>query len=354
LLEVTPSILRSLGKSLAYAAATLFACSSAQGGPLDEIGALSQLPPIDLGKLQSGEIVINRVAADGFSRGIGLESCYFIHAPVSAVGNLLLHWDPTRHRGSDVRIYREYRWPSGPEVFKSLRFSSNTSEDRWFLDHTLAVADGAAGGDLHLSAQEIDLVRQRVPKKEAASASAREANANQAWQEVLRGRSDSFARGGFAAVAPYSTDAAISPGSEVRGLLSLVPKAAKHFQPILNAKPMAANASATVDETVGYWELTQVRSHTTAQLAVFGARKSAESWQLLDCTYYPADTYFMSLNLFQLWPLEGGTIVWQVGLVSAPFRGYLGGVDRFVAGKQMTQETIDTIKTFRGDIEKRR
>ena len=31
-----------------------------------------------------------------------------------------------------------------------------------------------------------------------------------------------------------------------------------------------------------------------------------------------------------------GTLVWQVGFVSAPFRSYLGGVDRYVAGKQMT------------------
>ena len=62
----------------------------------------------------------------------------------------------------------------------------------------------------------------------------------------------------------------------------------------------------------------------------------------------------MALDLFQLWPVDGGTLVWQVGFVSAPFRTYLGGLDRFIAGKLMMQETLDTIIAFRSDIEKGR
>ena len=58
----------------------------------------------------------------------------------------------------------------------------------------------------------------------------------------------------------------------------------------------------------------------------------------------------MTLDLFQLWPVDGGTRVWQIGFVSAPFRSYLGGVDRYVAGKQMTTETLDTIRAFRVDF----
>ena len=89
------------------------------------------------------------------------------------------------------------------------------------------------------------------------------------------------------------------------------------------------------------------------QLGLFAARTSAESWQLVDCVYYPSDTYFMALDLFQLWPVEGGTLVWQAGFVSAPFRTYLGGVDRYIAGKQMTDETLSTISAYRAALEKR-
>ena len=352
---MTKTILhRSLGNLPVWLIAALLGASAAKGGPLDELKALAQLPPVDLAKLKNGEIVTDRGPLGDFSRGIYLESCYFVHAPVATVGDLLMHWDPTQHREMGVRLYREYRWPAAAEVFKSLRLSSDISEDRWLLEHTLETADGGAAGDLHLTAGEVDLVRQTVPEKDAASAPTHEAKANEVWQEILRRRSDSLERGGFAAVAPYGNDASISPGSEFRGLLSLAPRAAKHFRPIVSAKPIVSGASSAADEAVGYWEMTQVRNHTTLQLGIFAARKSADSWQLLDCVYYPSDTYFMSLDLFQLWPLDGGTLVWQVGFVSAPFRAYLGGVDRFVAGKQMTQETLDTIKTFRSEIEKLR
>ncbi len=89
------------------------------------------------------------------------------------------------------------------------------------------------------------------------------------------------------------------------------------------------------------------------QLGFFAAQKGPDSWQVVDCVYYPSDTYFMSLNFFQLWPVDGGTLVWHVGLVSAPFRSYLGGIDRYFAGKIMTQATLATIKAFRADLEQK-
>ena len=346
------SLPRSLGRPLGGLAAILLFSLPAQAGPLDELKALSQFPNADLARLKRGEIFTARGKEGDFSRGISLESCYFVRAPMAAVGKRLLHWNPTEHHARDVRLYREYGWPAGGDAFQTLRLTSTIAKDRWILEHTFAVADGEAPGDLHLTTAEVELIRKEVPRKNAASEQAREARANDVWGEILRRRSDALARGGIGAVPPYGTDAAISPGSEFRGLLSLHAGAAKHFRPILSAKPLAAGASATADETVGYWETTEVRGHNTLELGIFAARKSAESWQLVDCVYYPSDTYFMALDLFQLWPLEDGTLVWQVGFVSAPFRSYLGGVDRFVAGKQMTQETLATIKTFQADFAK--
>ena len=127
-----------------------------------------------------------------------------------------------------------------------------------------------------------------------------------------------LARGGLAAVAPYGTDNSLSPASEFRGLLTLAPKAAQHFQSITKAQPIVASGKPA-SEAIGYWEATRVRDHTTLQLGLFAAQKAPASWQLIDCVYYPSDTYFMALDLFQLWPLDGGTLVWQVGFVSAPF-----------------------------------
>ena len=319
--------------------ALLAAASGVQAAPLDKLRLLTQLPSLDLAKLKRGEIVTQRGPLGDFPRGIFLESCYFIHAPMEVVGNGLLHWDPKQHHDLEVRLYREYRLPGAAEVFKSLELSPGIPDDRWLLDHTARAAQTGAAGDLHLTSEEVGLLRQKESKPA------------EGWQEILRRRSEALARGGLGAVPAYGSDKSISPGSEFRGLLSLAPKAARHFQPITAAPPLAAKGKPA-SEAVGYWEATKVRDHTTLQLGLFAARKSPESWQLVDCVYYPSDTYFMALDLFQLWPVEGGTLVWQVGFVSAPFRSYLGGVDRFVAGKQMTQETIGTIKAFRADFEK--
>ncbi|MEO7167068.1 MAG: hypothetical protein ABI787_01875 [Spartobacteria bacterium] len=336
-----PALPRSLGRTLAGLLFPVLLSTTVTAGPLEELRSLSQLETIDLAQLKSGQIVTERGPNGGFSRGIYLESCYFVQAPMNVVGNALLHWDPVQHGDADVRFYREYALPAAADVFQKLRLDPAFSGDQWLLAQTAQAAENSAPGDLHLTPEELTLLRKKAEPPSAA------------WQEILRRRSEALARGGLAAVAPYSNDKSISPGSEFRGLLSLAPKAAKHFQPITSAAPLVAGG-APANEAVGFWEALKVRDHTTLQLGLFAARKSPDSWQLVDCIYYPSDTYFMALDLFQLWPVEGGTLVWQVGFVSAPFRSYLGGVDRFVAGKQMTQETLETIKRFRAGVEKRR
>lgn len=339
----------SLGNALVAFAALTLSATAIQAGPLDELKSNAQLPPLNLAKLKHGQIVTERGSDGNFARGISLESCYFVAAPMATVGEKLLHWDPTKHPGSQTRLYREYTFPAAHGVFQTIHLDPAIDNDRWILEHTLAIADGAAPSDLHLTIAEAALIRKEVPPKNSASRETRIARANHVWGEILRGRSSSLTQGGMAAIAPYTSDKSISPGSEFRGLFTLKSKAAKFFHPLLSSCPLTAS-SASADEAVGYWETTLVRGHTTLQLGLFAARKSPTAWQLIDCVYYPSDTYFMALDVFQLWPVDGGTLVWQVGLVSAPFRSYLGGLDRYVAGKQMTEETIDTIKRFRASF----
>ncbi len=331
----------SLGKRLILAALSAVAFGAGvQAGPLEELRSLSLFPSADLAQLKAGKILSERGPLGDFSRGIYLECCYYINAPMDAVGQGLLHWNPVQHRDPDVRLYQEYPLPGSPAVFQKLQLSSRFAGDNWLLEQTVRAAQNGAAGDLHLTSDELTLLRQKpMPPSEA-------------WQEILQRRSAALARDGLEAVPPYGSDKSISPGSEFRGLLSLAPKVARHFKPMTEAQPLVA-AGTPANEAVAYWEATKVRNHTTLQLGLYAARKSSDSWQLVDCVYYPSDTYFMALDLFQLWPVDGGTLVWQAGFVSAPFRTYLGGVDRYIAGKQMTDETLSTIKTFRAALERR-
>ncbi|MGB8340191.1 MAG: hypothetical protein WCE51_01265 [Chthoniobacterales bacterium] len=312
-----------------------------QAGPFEELRSDAQLSQrVDLARLKNGQIICTRGALGAFSRGISLQSCYFIRAPMQKVGDALLHWDPPKHKELEIHSYHEYSLPGTAAVFAKLRLDPGLPEDHWLLKQTDRVIQTGEAGDLHLT------------NKEAARLAKEKTPANTAWQEILHRRSDALAQGGLAAVPPYGADRSLSPASEFEGLLSLVPQAARHFQPIDAAWPHAA-AGRPANELIAYWETPKIRDHHILQLGFFAAQKGPDSWQVVDCVYYPSDTYFMSLNFFQLWPVDGGTLVWHVGLVSAPFRSYLGGIDRYFAGKIMTQATLATIKAFRADLEQK-
>ena len=81
------------------------------------------------------------------------------------------------------------------------------------------------------------------------------------------------------------------------------------------------------------------------------ARKSPGSCQVLDTTYFTSGTYYLSIDLYQLWPWENGTLVWQVDYISAPFRSYAIGVDKVLAAREMLKDTGRSIRLFRRDVE---
>ena len=105
--------------------------------------------------------------------------------------------------------------------------------------------------------------------------------------------------------------------------MKIAPAIAARFAPVLSKAPFSG-ATNPPDELVPYWEAALVRGHTSLHGGFLSARKSASSWQIADCTYFASDTYFFSVNLYELWPVENGTLVWQIDFVSAPFRGFDG------------------------------
>jgi hypothetical protein len=314
----------------------------ASANPLDELRSVSQIPSLDLAALKRGQIAVVQGQMGDFQRGIFVESCYFIAAPMELVGNGLLHWNPVQHNSADVRAYREFGLRASPETFRDLRLDPNRADDKWLITQTTRVAQGSdSGNELHLTTDEIAFLRQKP------------LSPSEFWQEILLRRSTALATGGLVAVAPYGREKSISPASEFRGLLSLAPRVAQHFRTSTEAHPLNVKGKVA-SEVVGYWEAEKVHNHTTLELGIIAVHKFPDSWQLIDCVYYTSDTYFMALDLFQLWPVEGGTLIWQVSFVSAPFRTYLGGVDRYIAIKQMVNETRDTIKAFQADLQRRR
>ena len=326
----------------------------ASAGALDQIRPISNLPEIDLAKLEQGDISGARGPTGSFSRGIYAESCYFIRATVPVVGEKLLHWNSAKHPELEISALREFRWPAPANAWDALALKSSRREDSWLTERTWqlrSVAD--AKTDLHVSSADIasfqEMARQ-APNN--PSTQQRDGIVNAFWRKLLHARNDALASGGFAAVPSYSAGGAeIAARPELESLLRQTPKIAAHFRVLVSGAPFKPGPSSDV-EIVPYWQAARVRGHTNLHGAFFVGRKGASSWQLADCTYYVSDTYFMSVTLYELFPQDNGTLVWQVDFASAPFRSYTGGLDRLFAGGEMVKEAARTAKLFRGDVEK--
>ena len=339
-----------------FAVASLLGGSFASvfAGGLDQIRPISKLPEIDLLKLKQGDIVSARGPLGSFPRGLYAETCYFSHAAVPGAGEKLLHWNSAKHPGLEISTLREFRWPAPADVWDALALNSSRREDRWLAERTWqlrSVSD--ARTDLHVSRIDIASFQEmtrRAPNN--PSAQQRDGVVNLFWRKLLRSRNDALASGGLGAVPSYSADGVeIATRPEFNSLLRQAPAIAAHFRPLINGAPFTSNSDAAV-EIVPYWQAAGARGHTNLHAAFFVGRKSTSSWQLADCTYYVSDTYFMSFTLYELFPEDNGTLVWQIDFASAPFRSFTGGLDRLFAGGEMVKEAAKAAKLFRGDVEK--
>ena len=322
-------------------------------GPLEELKASSAVEGVDARRLLHGEILTARGTQGSFARGVYVESCYFLKAAPDGVKTTLLHWDPSKYKETEVSAYRSYRWPAEPEVFKAMRLNSAVAADRTLLAWTTGAVKDNAPGELHLRREELDAFRQTLAGHDAAKAEERDALVNAAWQGLLQRHSDAVGAGGLAALPSYKAGGVnIAAADEFRSLLKMTPEIAARFTGLTGARPLAAGGAGAVEEIAPYAEESLVRGHTSFCLGAAAAEHSAEGggWQVLDLTYYTADTYFLSFSLYQLWPWEGGTLVWEVDYASAPFRGYLGGIDRVVAGKEMTKDSSGSVATLRKEL----
>ncbi len=321
---------------------------------IEQIKPISKLPEIDLHKLEQGDIVSARGPLGNFSRGVYAETCFFVHAAVPAVGEKLLHWNSAKHRELEISRLQEYRWPAPRNAWDSLSLTSSRQGDRWLTDRTgQLLQTPGENTDLHVTQADVSSVQEMTRQaRNNSRATQRDAVVNAFWRKLLRSRNDALASGGLAAVPGYSADGVqIETRAEFNQLLRQAPPIAAHFRKLTNGAPFTSGASTGL-EIVPYWEAARARGHTNLHAAFFVGRKGVSSWQLTDCTYYVSDTYFMSFTLYELFPQDNGTLVWQIDFASAPFRSFTGGLDRVFASNEMVKEATQTAKLFRADVEK--
>jgi hypothetical protein len=331
-----------------FLSATISLCGlSFAASPIEQIRSAAGLPGLDLEKLKRGEIASARGPLGNFTRGVYVEDCFFVRAPLATVGEKLLHWDTSKHPELEVSVLREYGWPAPPNVFDALALSSNRPKDKWLIDQTRRTIISGTPDGLFVAATEV-----AATKAANTSANQNDAKTNEFWKKILASRDKAVSSGGLDELPSFQASKIdISIRSEFDGLMKMTPKIASHFQSLISAKPFSESGHSP-DEVVPYWQKTLVQGHTTLHAGFLAVVKRSTSWEVADCTYFTSDTYFMSVTLYELFPIENGTLVWQIDFVSAPFRSYLGGTDRFFAGKEMIKGAAKSIRLFRADVEK--
>lgn len=345
---------RSSKASALFALLLVASTGLVTAGALEQIRPISKLPELDLGKLKQGEIVGVRGPIGNFQRGVYAESCYFIHATVPAVGEKFLHWNSAKYPELEISQFREYRWPAAPNVWDSFELKSARKEDKWLTDRTWQLLPTmGAKSELHITRADVASFQEMTRQaRNSSSANDRDAVVNVFWRKVLRARSDAIASGGLAALPAYAADGVrIDTHAELQNLLQLAPSISSHFRGLVNGAPFYPTPNPAL-EIVPYWEVARARSHSNLHGAFLVAHKGASTWQLADCSYYVSDTYFMSFSLYEFFPQDNGTLVWQIDFASAPFRSFTGGLDRVFAGSEMVKETAQIARIFRADVEK--
>lgn len=321
---VAPDFLKTLCILLVFSGLAL--ARPADADPLAEIAGVSDLGRMDGRRLQNGEIWSRRGTQGSFARGVYLESCFYVKAPPATVQAALLQWDPSKHPDDEVAAYQTFRSAGGVDFSRLTALDRKRPADRWMLEQSRAVAEGKPS-ELHLTLAEQAIFRS-------------EATASAAWNKVLQRRAKAVTAGGLAAAGGYlAGDLKIEPPGEFRSLLGMTPMIAARF------------AGAERADVTGYAEQGLTQGHTSFSLGLLSWRQGAQSWQVVDCTYYPSDTYLLSANLCEIWPWEGGALVWQIDYVSAPFRAYARGLDKVFAGREMIKETRGSIDRFRRSVE---
>ena len=172
------------------------------------------------------------------------------------------------------------------------------------------------------------------------------------WMNVLSGRARAFASGGSAAQAPYDhTGQAIRPNEELNGLLREAGKIRQQFSSFLGSTGIGHGGGGKPEM---YWELLSADDEGVVTLgAAYNRASAGGSYQAADTLYYASGGYYVSLTLFQMWPVAIGgkpsTLVWRGDFVSAAQLANLHGVERLASESAMMKDITKAVTLYRRD-----
>ena len=81
-------------------------------------------------------------------------------------------------------------------------------------------------------------------------------------------------------------------------------------------------------------------------------------YQLADMEYYVNASYFTSITLMEVWPIQDGAkpaaLVWRDDYFAAPMLAFTKGTERIAYGALMLQDIKKEIRCFEDDVKEKR
>jgi len=321
----------------------LAASAIAYADAVSELGSFSIFDKVDLAQLAKSDVKTAHGPPMGNPRFLSVQSCYVASGSPAQQIEALRRWDPTRHR--ELKVFLHSDLPANPTAanFSKLQNAPDNGPVRSFVSATQKLSP------------ELQISKDEAKKFSPAGAGGGAVPAAVAkfWSDVLAARKHSFSSGGTSAQPPYDHGGqAIRVSEELNGLLRQQEKIRRQFSGFLGNTGIGRGAGSFSPEL--YWELLDVDDQGVVSLGAYYNRGGAGgSYQAADVLYYASGGYYVSLTLYQMWPVnvEGktSTLVWRGDMISAASLASLHGVERLGSESVMMKEILKAVTLFRRD-----
>ena len=173
------------------------------------------------------------------------------------------------------------------------------------------------------------------------------------WSDLLAKRAQDFVAGGAAREAPYDhSKGSIQPGQEFAELIRQQGNVNRQFGGFLGKTGLFGGKGSLKPDL--YWELLQAEDSGVLTLgATYTQPTTGGGAQIADGLYYASGGYYVSLTLYQLWPVTIGgrasTLMWRGNFISANSVGDLHGIGRLGAESAMKKDILRAVTIFQRD-----
>jgi hypothetical protein len=322
-----------------YAACVLLA-ETARADAVSELASLSVFKNVDLAQLSAAGAKTERGPKLATGRFLSVQTIYTVPRSPEQEAETLRSWNPARHPELRVLQHVPVSGSPSPEDFARIRNLANTGPTGALLSASQRLATS-----LQLSNEEA----QRL----SAVAGGGQAGIENFWMDLLARRTRAFASGGSAAQAPYEHGGQnVRPSQELNGLLQSQDKVRAQFAGLLNSSGVGRGGGGM--KPFLYWEFLNVEDSGVLTLgASYGRAGSSGSYQAADTLYYASGGYYVTLTLWQMWPVNIGgkpsTLVWRGDMVSSASLAGLRGIERLGSESSMIKNINRSVNLYRRD-----